>query len=79
MPSRTIPDPASLQREIKSSHERCRQYGVDPEDKGSRNHKCLDPDELSRRLADNRQFLDIAVAQIEELYQFVAGAGFVVN
>ncbi|MDA3789250.1 MAG: sigma 54-interacting transcriptional regulator, partial [Desulfobacula sp.] len=79
MAIRTILDPISLCREIEASHERCRQYGVDPEDKGSRNHKCLSPDELSRRLADNRHFLDIAIAQIEELYQFVAGAGFVVN
>ncbi len=39
----------------------------------------MSPDELSQRLADNRQFLDIAVAQIKELYQFVAGAGWVVN
>ncbi len=31
------------------------------------------------RLNQNREFLDIAVAQIEELYQFVAGAGFAVN
>lgn len=79
MPARTIPDPITLRREIKASHERCRRYGVDPEDKGSQDHKCLDPEELSRRLTDNRDFLDIAVAQIEELYQFVAGAGFVVN
>ena len=79
MTARAIPDQITLQREIKASHERCRKYGVDPQDKGSNNHKCLDPQELSRRLTDNRHFLDIAVAQIEELYQFVAGAGFVVN
>jgi len=79
MPTRAIPDPITLQKEIKASHERCRQYGVDPEDKGSQNHKCLAPEELSKRLTDNRQFLNIAVAQIEELYQFVDGAGFVVN
>ena len=79
MPAKAIPDTRSLQREIKASHERCRQYGVNPEDKGSPNQKCLDPDELSQHLADNQHFLDIAGAQMEELYQFVAGAGFVVN
>ncbi len=79
MPARAIPDPISLRREIEASHERCRQFGVNPEDRGRRDHKCLSPEELSQRLADNRYFLDIAVAQIKDLYQFVAGAGFVVN
>ncbi|MBU0465260.1 MAG: sigma 54-interacting transcriptional regulator [Proteobacteria bacterium] len=79
MSARAIPDPITLRKEIKDSHERCRQYGVNPEDKGSKTQKCLDSGELSRRLADNRQFLNIAGAQMEELYQFVAGAGFVVN
>jgi transcriptional regulator with PAS, ATPase and Fis domain len=79
MSARVILDPISLRREIEASHARCRQYGVNPEDKGSQNQKCLDPEELTRRLADNRYFLDIAIAQIQELYQFVAGAGFVVN
>ncbi len=79
MSARAIPDPITLRKEIKDSHERCRQYGVNPEDKGSQNQKCLNPAELSQRMADNRQFLNIAGAQMEELYQFVAGAGFVVN
>jgi transcriptional regulator of acetoin/glycerol metabolism len=79
MPVRATPDHITLQREIIASHERSRKYGVDPEDNGSNNYKCLDPEELSRRLTDNRHFLDIAVDQIEELYQFVGGAGFVVN
>jgi transcriptional regulator with PAS, ATPase and Fis domain len=74
-----IPDPESLQREIRLSHERCRRLGVDPGETRNPRQKRLDQIELNVRLEQNREFLDIAVAQIEELYQFVAGAGFAVN
>ena len=79
MPDRVILDPERLRKEIEASHERCRRYGVNPEDKGSSKQKRLSPEELARRMEKNRSFLDVALAQIEELYQFVAGAGFVVN
>jgi len=39
----------------------------------------LTPEQLVQRLELNKEFLDIAAAQMEELYQFVAGAGFAVN
>ena len=78
MSARVIPDPISLRREIKASYERSRQYGIEPEDKSGRNQKCLSSEELSERMADNADFLDIAVAQMKDLYQFVSGAGFVV-
>jgi len=79
MSARVIPDPAILRREIEASHERCVRYAINPENRGSQNQKYLSPEALSQRLADNRHFLDIAVAQIKELYQFVADAGWVVT
>ena len=79
MPIYSIPDPATIHREIESSHERCRQYGVNPDETRNPRQKQLTSEELAQRLEQNREFLDIATAQMEELYQFVAGAGFAVN
>jgi sigma-54 dependent transcriptional regulator, acetoin dehydrogenase operon transcriptional activator AcoR len=79
MPSYSIPNPETLQREIQGSHKRCRKYGVDAETIRNPLQKKLTPAELRDRLQKNKDFLNIAIAQIEELYQFVAGAGFVVN
>jgi len=74
-----IPDPATLRREIEASYERCEQYGVNPEDTRNPRQKRLTSEQLAQRLELNREFLTIATAQMEELYQFVAGAGFAVN
>jgi transcriptional regulator with PAS, ATPase and Fis domain len=79
MPSYSIPDPETLHREIQASHERCRQFGVNPNDTCNFLQNRLKPDELAVRLEQNRDFLEIATAQIGELYQFVSGAGFAVN
>jgi transcriptional regulator with PAS, ATPase and Fis domain len=79
MPSYTIPDPETLHREIQASHERCRHFGVNPNDTCNLLQNRLKPEELAVRLEQNRDFLEIATAQIGELYQFVSGAGFAVN
>ena len=79
MPSYSIPDPETLHREIQASHERCRQFGVNPKDTCNLLQSRLKPEELAVRLEQNRDFLEIATAQIGELYQFVSGAGFAVN
>lgn len=79
MPAYSIPDPQTLYREIQASHERCRQFGVDPNDTCNLLQARLKPEELENRLEQNREFLEFATAQIGELYQFVAGAGFAVN
>jgi transcriptional regulator of acetoin/glycerol metabolism len=79
MPFYSIPNPQILKQEIAASHERCRRYGVNPQDRCNPNQKRLTPEKLQERLEQNRDFLDIATNQIEELYQFVAGAGFAVN
>ncbi len=79
MPSYSIPDPETLQLEIQGSHERCRRMGVDPDTLQNPLQKRLNAEELESRLRENKDFLNIARSQIEELYQFVAGAGFAVN
>lgn len=79
MRTRAVPDPETLQQEIRASHERCRQFGVNPNERRNVRQKRLTPDELAQRIGQNKGFLDIAVTQIEELYLFVAGAGFVVT
>jgi transcriptional regulator of acetoin/glycerol metabolism len=79
MPMYNIPDPETIRREIHASHERCRQLGVNPEETRNPRQKRLTSEELALRREQNREFLDIAAAQMEELYQFVAGAGFACN
>ncbi len=79
MPSYSIPSPQILKEEIAASHERCRRYGVNPQDRCNPNQKKLSSAELRVRLEQNRDFLDIATYQIGELYQFVGGASFAVN
>ena len=79
MPRYTIPDPEILQEEIEASHQRCRQLNVDPNQDLNLSQKKLKPKELKLRLERNHEFLDIATNHIEELYQCVAGAGFVVT
>jgi len=79
MPMYNIPDPETVRREIEASYDRCKQYGVNPEETRNPRQKRLTAEQLAQRLELNREFLDIAAAQMEELYQFVAGAGFAVN
>jgi PAS domain S-box-containing protein len=79
MATYTIPDPEALQSEIAASHERCRKYGIDPSDRGNSDQVRLSPRQLEQRLNHNRRFLNVATHQIQELYHFVAGAGFAVT
>jgi len=79
MPMYNIPEPETIRREIEASHERCKQYGINPEETCNPRQKRLTSEELAERLEVNREFLEIASTQMEELYQFVAGAGFAVN
>ncbi len=79
MRSHSIPDPETLRREIKASHERCKSYGLNPKTIRNPLQRRLTSDELADRIEQNREFLDIAITQMEELYQFVAGAGFAVT
>jgi transcriptional regulator of acetoin/glycerol metabolism len=75
MPVYSIPDIETLHREIQASHERCRQFGVDPNDTCNLLQYRLKPEKLAVRLEQNREFLEIASVQVGERYQFVAGTG----
>ena len=79
MPSCKIPDNETLRREIEASHARCRSYGIDPHLTCNPNQVHLTPEELKARLVQQREFLDVAEAQIKELHRFLAGANFVVS
>jgi len=77
--SYTIPDSNQLHQEILASHERCRQYGIDPNLTYNPEQVHLTREELAVKREQNKDFLEVATAQIHELYRFVAGADFVVS
>lgn len=77
MSSSTIFDPERLRQEISDSHERSRSYGIDPLMTRNPNQARLSPEGLSLRQDKNREFLDVVMAQMQEIYRLVAGAGFV--
>lgn len=79
MPSYAIPDPDLLRREILASQERSKQYGINPADTRNPDQVKLTPEALIDRRKQNQGFLKVAITQIQELYQFVAGAGFAVT
>jgi len=77
MPSNSIPDSRILKQEILASHARAQQYGINPSEFCSPEHVHLSADELAQLCEKNKEFLEVAKMQIQELYRFVAGAGFV--
>lgn len=79
MTSYAIPDPETLRQEILASHQRCKHYGIDPLDKRTLDQNRVSPKKLAEKCRQNLDFLNIATSQIQELYQFVAGAGFAVT
>jgi len=79
MSTDVIPDPDVLRREIIASHERCRQYGIDPLITCNLAQAHLSSEELTIRRKQNKDFLEVATAQLQELYQVIASAGFIVS
>jgi len=79
MPSYIIPNPDVIRQEILASHERCKQYGINPLAPRNRNQIRLTDEELRVRRGQHGEFLKIATTQMQDLYQFVAGAGFAVT
>jgi transcriptional regulator of acetoin/glycerol metabolism len=65
-----------LRQEIEASHLRSREYGVSREERT--NLVCLTPAELAYRQASNRDFLDVAIAHIEESYDLLSPDEFMV-
>lgn len=79
MPAHTIPSAEVIQLEILASHARCRHDGIDPLVARNPNQARLGPEELEARRKQCQEFLTLAKAQMEDLYRFVAGAGFAVT
>jgi len=65
-----------LRPPIMESWIRCYKAGVDPYDGTS--HKFLNLSELEKLLAQRKDFIDIARHFMTNLYEFVAGSGFIV-
>jgi transcriptional regulator of acetoin/glycerol metabolism len=72
----TLPDPDTLRGEIEASHNRSRQFGIDPLCTRNTRQPKLSDEELAKRREKNSVFLEVAIAQMQELYLLVAGAGF---
>ena len=72
-----LPNFGDLRQEILESYRRSHQYGIDPNWICNPLQVHLSLGELTDRIEQNRTFFDVAKAQIRELYQLVAGAGFV--
>lgn len=68
---------SALRREVVESHQRARQYGVDPSRVRLEGQACLSPGELERRRKANRGYLDVASYHMRELHRFVTGLGFI--
>lgn len=64
----------NLREEIEASHLRSHGYGVSQEERT--NQACLTPAELAFRQADNKDFLAVAVAHIEESYDLLSPDDF---
>ena len=79
MSNHTIPDSDALHREIMASYERCQQYGVDPLVTCNLGQIHLSSEALTLRRKQNKDFLEVATVQLQELYQVIASSGFVVS
>jgi transcriptional regulator with PAS, ATPase and Fis domain len=64
-----------IKEEIRKSHERSRRYDIDPDCLVNPHQIRLSPKELELRLKCNQTFLDIAVRQLNHLYE-ICGDGF---
>ena len=76
MASHPDDESTAFRSEIADSHDRSRQFGVDPSNTRDPSQVHLTQEELTARREANRDLLDVAHVQIQELYRFVAGAGF---
>ncbi|MBP2640349.1 MAG: sigma54 specific transcriptional regulator [Firmicutes bacterium] len=71
-----ILEPNVVRPEIAASWDRCYTAGVDPYD--GVGHRVLHPVELKKLLAEKKTIIEIAKPFMDNLYNFVAGSGFIV-
>jgi hypothetical protein len=74
MPSHTIFDPQKLEVEIRQSHMRSREHGIDPNEYITPNHIHVSREARYQRQREHPEFFEIASQQMEELYRLYAGA-----
>ena len=72
-PMASIP---GLEEIIRRSHLRSARYGVDPRLDGAPESSRLSPAALRKRISGQREFFDLARAQIDTLYGLLKGTGF---
>ncbi|MFY9173911.1 MAG: PAS domain-containing protein [Peptococcia bacterium] len=73
----SLPESSASRKAIQESWERCVKMGVDPNQK--RVEKCITGEAFAKLLADNKQLIQVATPFMENIYNFVAGSGFVVT
>ena len=74
--SRVI-DKTLMLKEIKESYQRCKQLEIDPNTMRNDQQAKLSNEGLKHRREKIKDFLQIAVEQIKDLYRCAAGAGFI--
>lgn len=68
---------AQLQKQlIQESHERSRQYGVDPYLDKCPKESSLTASQLKKRISESQPFFDLAMSQLSTLYNITEGSGF---
>lgn len=72
----TILDAENLKKEILESHERSRRYGINQIERNFE-QACLTPAELEQRKRNNRSFLNLVLARIEEFSDLLSPEDFV--
>lgn len=65
-----------LKEEIRKSHERSRQYGIDPNSSIAPSHVSLTEKQIKIRKNNIRLFYDITVQHLKNLYKIISGGGF---
>lgn len=69
---------STLLQEIKKSHERSKQFGIDPDSTCNRDQVRLTPEALASLRNENADFYQIALSTINDLYEFFRETGFVI-
>ncbi|MFH1079682.1 MAG: sigma 54-interacting transcriptional regulator [Pseudomonadota bacterium] len=65
-----------LKEKIRKSHERSRQYGIDPNSSIAPSHVSLTEKQIKIRKNRIRSFYDITVRNLNNLYKIISGGGF---
>jgi transcriptional regulator of acetoin/glycerol metabolism len=73
-----ILDSRRMGQEIKASHKRSRQYGINRQER-NHNQTSLTPAALAERQRQSRDFLTVVATQIEEFYDLLSPSDFMIG